>query len=145
MQFDPAITAHDAFKKAETLHELGSEWPTAAEAEETFSATAGLEAKQAYQALLAIGTRHPKAQAFQAFLIFSTWQQATEETVQEHFQTGADLCHQYLSSPYDHKDDPFLQPIREIHQSFIAGLGQDAVPDDQAMLDYDADSFAGGD
>lgn len=145
MQFDPAITAHEAFKKADALQELGSDSTSAAESEEIFSASAGLEAKQAYQALLAIGIRHPKAQAFQAFLIFSTWQQATEETVAEHFQTGADLCQQYLSASYEAEADPFIQHIREIHQSFIAGLGQEADFDEQAILDYDNDSFAGGD
>ena len=145
MNFDPAIAAHEAFKKAASRQELGSEWNSAAEAEETFSASAGGEAKQAYQELLEIGSRYPEAQAFQAFLIFSTWQQATEETIAEHFQTGADLCQQYLSASNDEKEDPFIEHIREIQKSFIAGLGEDTAFDAQSVLDYDRDSFAGGD
>ncbi len=145
MQFDPALAAHAAFQEAEKNQELGSGWVSAAEAEETFANCAGPEAKEAYQELLSLGTQYPQAQAFQAFLIFSTWQQATEETIFEHFRTGAQLCQHYLSNFSSIKTDPYLQQIREIQQSFIAGMGEIPDFDEQALLDFDHDSFAGGD
>jgi hypothetical protein len=40
MQFDAALAAQDSFRRAET--ELGSDWDTAVELENTFSSNAGI-------------------------------------------------------------------------------------------------------
>ena len=76
MQFDAALAAQAAFEEAES--ELGSDWETAADLEATFSSNAGSTAREAYEGLLSLATRYPKAHAFQAFCIYITWQQATE-------------------------------------------------------------------
>ena len=79
MNFDPAVTAREALTRAYVHDDLGDMQPDIEEAEETFSSEAGLEAKRAYETLIAIGETLPDARAFQEFLIFITWQQVTEE------------------------------------------------------------------
>ena len=73
MQFDAALAAQAAFDEAES--ELGADWENAVELEDTFSSNAGATAREAYEGLLALTTRHPQAHAFQAFCIYITWQQ----------------------------------------------------------------------
>ena len=85
MQFDAALAAQAALQEAET--DLGSDWDTAVELEATFSSHAGSMAREAYDGLLSLATRHPQAHSFQAFCIYITWQQVTEETIAKHFQT----------------------------------------------------------
>ena len=96
MQFDAALAAQETFGRAEA--ELGSDWDTAVELEDTFSSNAGSTAREAYEGLLALAARHPNAHSFQAFCIFITWQQVTEETIAHHFQTGLRLCETFLAS-----------------------------------------------
>ena len=83
MQFDAALAAQDTFRRAQS--ELGSDWDTAVELEDTFSSNAGSTAREAYEGLLALAARYPNAHSFQAFCIFITWQQVTEETIAHHF------------------------------------------------------------
>src|SRR3990172_678481 len=98
MQFDPALAAQQAFSRADTNNELGTDWDDAVEAEVTFSSNAGATARAAYEQLLALATRYPKAHSFKPFCIYITWQQVTEETIAHHFQTGMRLCEAFLVS-----------------------------------------------
>lgn len=144
MQFDPALAAQAAFYQAEADRELGPDWPEAVEAEETFSSNVGPTAGEAYEQLLALARRYPAAGFYQAFCIYITWQQVTEETIPHHFRTGVKLCEQFLSIAAPHpalvKD---VTQIGELYQSFKAGLGADAADEHQEELDRD--SFKGGD
>lgn len=143
MNFDPAITAQEALARAYAHDDLGDSQPDIEEAEETFSSDAGLEAKRAYETLLAIGENLPQAEAFQEFLIFITWQQVTEETIPRHFQKGVQLTEQYLArfGPRVQGTDVY-ERVFAIRQSFRQGLGQHV----ESMQDeYDRDTFHGGD
>ena len=97
LSFDPAIAARTAFQLAQTRNELGADGASAAEWEAAFSASAGADATQAYRRLLTLGARYPTARAFQEFLIYSTWQQAAEDPIAEHFQQGLKLCDRFLA------------------------------------------------
>ena len=119
MQFDAALAAQETFRRAEA--ELGSDWDTAVEREDTFSANAGSTARKAYEDLLAIGQRYPLAHSFQAFCIFITWQQVTEETIAHHFQTGLRLCETFLASP-DGKHRADVEQITELYGSTDSGI-----------------------
>src|SRR3712207_2480561 len=101
MQFDAALAAQDTLRESEA--ELGADWDHAVELEDRFSSNAGTTAREAYEQLLALADRHPKAQAFQAFCIYIPGQQVTEETIARHFETGMKLAQAYLASP-DGKD-----------------------------------------
>lgn len=68
MRFDPAIAAHQSFTSAEKSCELGDDLDEAREAEATFSATAGDEAKAAYRTLQAIGNSILRQRRFRSFL-----------------------------------------------------------------------------
>jgi hypothetical protein len=140
MQFDPALAAQHAFRCAQSSGELGDDVNAALEAEETFSAGAGAEAKAAYQALQQLGERYPDARSFQEFLIYITWQQVTEETIPRHFRKGLELCDRYLSA-WDDMNDIREKSIQELRASFRAGLGLDDDEDEE----YDKDVFKGGD
>jgi hypothetical protein len=139
VQFDPAIAARLSFKRAHDLKELGHDWENARAAEETFSESSGADAKAAYRTLLEIGQRHPEAVAFQEFLIYSTWQQVTEETIPSHFQRGAELCDRYLSRRGH--DEIQAAQISDLRRSFRAGLGLG----DEEEEDYEEDTLKGGD
>lgn len=140
MQFDAALAAQEAFRLAEA--ELGSDWDTAAELENTFSSNAGATAREAYAGLLALGARHPDAHSFQAFCIYITWQQATEETVVHHFQTGLRLCESFLAST-DGKLRADIEQITELYGSFRDGLGLDE--EDEIQVEFRRDTPKGGD
>jgi hypothetical protein len=140
MQFDAALAAQDAFRGAEA--ELGSDWNTAVELEDTFSSNAGATARKAYEGLLAIAERHPNAHSFKAFCIFITWQQATEETIAHHFQTGARLCENFLASP-DGKHRTNVEQITELYGSFRDGLGLEE--EDETQVEFRRDTPKGGD
>ena len=140
MQFDAALAAQDTFRRAEA--ELGSDWNTAVELESTFSSNAGTTAREAYEGLLALGVRHPKAFSFQAFCIFITWQQVTEETIAHHFQTGMRLCEAYLVSR-EAKDQRDIDYITELYGSFRDGLGLDE--EDEIQVEFRKDTPKGGD
>ena len=143
LHFDPAIAAHASFQLAQERKELGADSELAHELEAVFSAGAGEEATQAYRRLLALGERHPRARAFQEFLVYSTWQQAAEDPVAEHFHRGLALCGRLLAETEaaDHARD--LAQIRALRMSFLSALGgqeQDEIGDE-----YDRDAFKGGD
>jgi hypothetical protein len=140
MQFDPALAAQTAFRDAE--QELGLDWATAVELEEVFSSSAGREASNAYEALLTLAQRHPDAHAFQAFCIYMTWQQVTEETIARHFHTGLRLCEQYLVSRTG-KPLAHIEHVEELCESFRAGLGMEE--DDELQKEYRRDTPKGGD
>ncbi|MFM7840788.1 MAG: hypothetical protein ACKO9T_02830 [Nitrospira sp.] len=140
MQFDPALAAQQAFQRAET--ELGSDWNTVVELEETFSSSAGAEGREAYDQLVALVERHPRAHAFHAFCIYSTWQQATEETIPRHFQTGIKLCETYLAAR-NGKPAHDLAQIAELYESFRAGLGLNE--EDEIQIEFTRDTPKGGD
>ena len=142
MNFDPAIAARQSLQFIEENGELGADLEAVLEAEAAFSASAGPEARAAYQTLLDIGKRYPDARAFQGFLIYITWQQAAEETIREHFLTGATLCDRYLAAGSHATDDRHAPQIRELRGSFRAALGLGEEDDEH---DYDADVFKGGD
>lgn len=140
MRFDPALAAQAAFEQAET--ELGSDWETALELEGTFSSNAGSTAREAYEELLALATRYPEARSFHAFCIYITWQQATEETIARHFQTGLRLCEAYLAAHEAQPGQDFEQ-IEELYGSFRAGLGLEE--EDEIQVEFRRDTPKGGD
>ena len=140
MQFDAALAAQETFARAEA--ELGSDWDTAVELEGTFSSNAGSTAREAYESLLALAARYPKAYSFQAFCIFITWQQVTEETIAHHFQTGVRLCEAYLVSR-EAKDLRHIEQITELYESFRAGLGLDE--ENEIQVEFGRDTLKGGD
>jgi hypothetical protein len=140
MQFDAALAAQDAFSRSEP--ELGSDWDSAVELEDTFSSNAGSTAREAYEGLLALSSRYPQAHAFQAFCIYITWQQVTEETIAHHFQTGIRLSETYLASQ-DAKDQQSITYVTELYESFRAGLGLEE--EDEMQVEYRRDTPKGGD
>jgi hypothetical protein len=140
MQFDAALAAQETFRRAES--ELGSDWHTAVELEGTFSSNAGSTAREAYEGLLSLSTRYPLAHSFQAFCIFITWQQVTEETIAHHFQTGLRLCEAFLASP-DGKHQTDVVQITELYGSFRDGLGLDE--EDEIQVEFRRDTPKGGD
>jgi hypothetical protein len=140
MQFDPALAAQESFRQAEP--ELGSDWDTAVELEETFSSNAGATAREAYEGLLALAQQYPNAHSFQAFCIYITWQQVTEETIACHFETGMKLCEAYLASREARTERDFAH-IEELYGSFRAGLGLEEQ--DELQAEYKRDTPKGGD
>jgi len=140
MQFDPALAAQAAFEEAE--RELGPDWERAVELEETFSSSAGPAARAAYDALLDLAADHPEAHAFQAFCIYITWQQVTEETIPRHFETGRRLAERYLDQ-IDGKDERHLVQVSELLSSFRAGLGLEE--EDDIQVEFRRDTPKGGD
>jgi len=140
MQFDAALAAQDTFRLAEA--ELGSDWDTAVELEDTFSSNAGTAAREAYEGLLALATRYPDAHAFQAFCIYITWQQVTEETIAHHFETGMRLSESYLAS-LDGKDRQHITYVTELYESFRAGLGLEE--EDEIQVEFRKDTPKGVD
>jgi len=140
MQFDAALAAQAALLEAEP--ELGPDWDTAVELEGAFSSSAGSTAREAYEGLLSLSSRHPKAHSFQAFCIYITWQQVTEETIAQHFQTGVRLCEAYLVSR-EAKDVRHIEQITELYESFRAGLGLDE--EDEIQVEFRKDTPKGGD
>ena len=143
MNFDPAIVAREALTRAYVHDDLGDTQPDIEEAEEAFSSETGLEARQAYETLIAIGENLPDARAFQEFLIFITWQQVTEETIPRHFHKGVQLTGQFLERFGSHvQGTDVYERIVAIRQSFKQGLGDRS----ESMQDeYDQDAFHGGD
>lgn len=140
MRFDPALAAQEAFSRAEV--ELGPSWETAVELEYTFSSNAGSTAREAYEGLLALAQQYPNAHFFQAFCIYITWQQVTEETIARHFETGLKLSEMYLAS-HEGKTLQDLEYVTELHGSFRAGLGLEE--EDEIQLEYKKDTPKGGD
>jgi hypothetical protein len=140
LHFDPALAAQDTFRRAEA--ELGSDWDIAVELEDTFSSNAGLTAREAYEGLLSLATRHPEAHSFHAFCIYITWQQVTEETIAHHFQTGMRLSEVYLASR-DGKDQRDINYVTELYGSFRAGLGLEE--EDEIQVEFRKDTPKGGD
>ena len=140
MRFDAALAAQEAFRRAEA--ELGSDWDTAVQLENTFSSHAGSMAREAYESLLALAIRYPNAHSFQAFCIFITWQQVTEETIAHHFQTGLRLCEKFLLSP-DGKPQADVEQITELYGSFRDGLGLDE--ENEIQVEFRRDTPKGGD
>lgn len=140
MQFDAALAAQDTLRRAKT--ELGPDWATVTELENTFSSHAGSTAREAYEELLSLAARYPMAHAFQAFCIFITWQQVTEETISCHFQTGMRLCETYLAA-HDGKNRQDLDYVTELYESFRAGLGLDE--EDDILVEFRKDTPKGGD
>lgn len=145
MNFDPAIAARKAFKQAVESGTLGSDAEVAVEAEETFSASAGAEAKAAYHTLQELGRRHAESALFQEFLIYITWQQVTEETIPLHFQTGLELCNRYLTRfvKATGQEPVSSRQIHALRESFRGGLGLSEEDDHEA--EYNKDAFTGGD
>lgn len=140
MRFDPALAAQAAFQQTEA--ELGPDWETAVELEETFSSNAGATAREAYEGLLALAQRFPNAYSFQAFCIYITWQQVTEETIAHHFETGLKLCEAYLASR-EARTKRDVEQIEELYGSFRAGLGLEEQ--DELQVEYKRDTPKGGD
>jgi hypothetical protein len=140
MQFDAALAAQETFRRAQS--ELGSDWDTAVELEDTFSSNAGSTAREAYDGLLALAVRYPTAHCFQAFCIYITWQQATEETIARHFQTGLRLCEKFLASPSG-KHQADVEQVTELYGSFRDGLGLDE--EDEIQVEFRRDTPKGGD
>src|SRR6187200_635260 len=134
MRFDPALAAQAAFQSAEA--ELGEDWDRAVELEQMFSSSAGQEGRDAYDTLLNLSQRHSQAHAFQAFCIYITWQQVTEQTISLHFHTGLRLCEHYLTSP-EGKSRADLDQVEELCGSFRAGLGMDHEDDMQREFRQD--------
>lgn len=140
MRFDPALAAQDAFSQSEL--ELGSDWDTAVDLEDTFSSNAGVTARDAYEALLALAQHYPNAHSFQAFCIYITWQQVTEETLARHFETGLRLSESYLAS-HEGKNPQDIEYVTELYDSFRAGLGLEE--EDEMQVEYKRDTPKGGD
>jgi hypothetical protein len=143
LPFDPAIAAQVAFQLAHARHELSVDGELACELEATFSASAGEEAVQAYRRLLMLGERHPDAQAFQEFLIYSTWQQAAEEPTAAHFRRGLELCNRFLVRAEAADTARSFAQVRALRGSFRSALGD--KEHDEIGDEYDRDAFKGGD
>jgi len=126
--------------RVQVSSELGKEFEAAVAAQERFSSGSGEEVSEAYRELVAIGARHPEAEAFGEFLVYATWCQLMDETVPEHFQRGVALCQALLRRDLG-GDAERLKRLRTMEQSFRAGLGE--TVDDE--MDYDADTLKGGD
>jgi hypothetical protein len=140
MRFDPALAAQESFGHTEA--ELGKDWDMAVELEETFSSNAGTTAREAYEGLLALARQYPNAYSFQAFCIYITWQQVTEETIARHFETGLKLCEAYLASR-EARTKRDVEQIEELYGSFRAGLGLEEQ--DELQVEYKRDTPKGGD
>lgn len=140
MNVDPALAAQQAFSQSEV--ELGPDWDRAVELEETFSSNAGATARDAYEQLIALARRNPQAHSFQAFCIYITWQQVTEQTIAHHFETGVELCKAYLAST-EGKDGRDVEQITELYGSFRAGLGLE--DEDETQQEFRRDTVKGGD
>jgi hypothetical protein len=140
MRFDPALAAQAAFQESES--ELGSDWYAAIELEDTFSSNAGATAREAYEGLLALAQRYPNAHSFQAFCIYITWQQVTEETIARHFETGLKLCETYLASR-EARTERDVEQIEELYGSFRAGLGLEE--ENEIQVEFRKDTPKGGD
>ena len=142
MHFDPSIAAQQALERAKEQGQLGELEDEIVEAEETFSASAGSEAKRAYALLQQLGEGLPEAQAFQEFLIYITWQQVTEETIPQHFHKGLELCERFVRRfGRELEGSVTLSQVVAIRQSFRGGLGDG----DDIAPEYDEDAFKGGD
>lgn len=142
MHFDPALSAQEAFARSGVDNELGSDRDGAAELEEIFSSNAGATARNAYDQLLALAARYPDASAFQAFCIYITWQQVTEETISSHFRTGVRLCEAYLGTR-EGKPATDIERISELYGSFRDGLG--LREEDETQQEFRRDTVKGGD
>jgi hypothetical protein len=140
MQFDAALAAQTAFSRSEV--ELGADWTAAVALEDQFSSNAGRTAREAYEGLLSLAARYPNAHYFQAFCIYVTWQQVTEETIPLHFRTGVRLCEAYLVSR-EAKDLREIEQIAELYESFRAGLGMEE--EDDIQIEFRRDTPKGGD
>ena len=140
MQFDAALAAQDAFSQSE--RELGPDWDHATELENTFSSNAGATGRKAYEGLLDLAQQHPTAHSFHAFCIYITWQQATEETIARHFETGMKLCEAYLVSR-EARERQNVEQIEELYASFRAGLGLEE--EDEIQIEFRKDTPKGGD
>lgn len=140
MRFDPALAAQDVFR--ESQQELGPDWDAAVEWEQTFSSSAGAEAREAYERLLALAHHYPTARSFHAFCIYITWQQAAEEPIARHFETGFRLCESYLAT-YKASDPVHVERITELRASFRTGLG--LQEEDELLIDYQNDTPKGSD
>ncbi|HZC81735.1 MAG TPA: hypothetical protein VE222_08450 [Nitrospiraceae bacterium] len=140
MQFDAALAAQAALQESET--DLGTDWDTAVELESTFSSNAGPTAREAYEGLLSLASRYPEAHSFQAFCIYITWQQVTEETIAQHFQTGMRLSESFLASR-EGKDQQHIGYVTELLESFRGGLGLDE--EDEIQVEFRKDTPKGGD
>lgn len=143
LPFDPAIAAQAAFQLARTRNELNLDGELACELEATFSANVGEEAVQAYRRLLTLGERHPDAHAFQEFLIYSTWQQAAEEPIAEHFRCGLELCSRFLIRAETAGTARSFAQVRALRGSFRSALGD--KEHDEIGDEYDRDAIKGGD
>lgn len=143
MNFDPAIEAQLAFRRAQVAQELGSDWDVVEDLEECFSSSAGEEASRAYRQLVRLGEQYQAASAFQEFLIYITWQQVTEETIAEHFERGAWLCDRFLKRRDAGVSVQTLSQVEALHFSFRQGLGLTAQHD--LAKDYERDTPKGGD
>ena len=143
MNFDPAIAANQALQQAEQQGELGDLESDILETEEIFSTDQGQEAKAAYETLQQFGKKLPQAKWFHEFLIYITWQQATEGPLARYFQHGLDACDCFLEQfRKDIEGTPTQQHILAIRESFQGGLGietEDIVPE------HEEDAFQGGD
>jgi hypothetical protein len=146
LPFDPAVAAHLAFQLSQTRDELGAESVQAEEWEAAFSASTGDDATQAYRQLLTLGEGHPRARAFQEFLIYSTWQQCAEDPIAEHFQKGLKLCDRFLAGAQTSENPAegrsFTQ-VRALRVSFLNALG--IKEQDEVGEEFDRDAFKGGD
>ena len=140
MEFDPAVAARKAFEQVQASDELGEELEAAEAAEERFSSSTGEEASDPYRELVAIGARYPEAASFGEFLVYITWSHLMEETHPEHFRRGLALCRDLLRRDPG-RDPPRLKRLRDMEQSFRAGLGE--IPGE--LVDYEADTPKGGD
>ena len=143
MHFDPAIAAQQALHRAKEQGQLGDLEDEIVEVEDAFSSSAGPEATRAYERLQQLGEHLPEAQAFQEFLIYITWQQATEKIIPQHFETGVNLCNRFVTRFGKEIDgSAILRQVLDIRDSFRGGLG---IKDDSTPSEYEEDAFKGGD
>ncbi|MEK6683662.1 MAG: hypothetical protein AABY46_03290 [Nitrospirota bacterium] len=142
MNFDTAVAAQEAFRRAQSTGELGEDLESAIEAEERFASSTGQNSTDAYDTLLKIGDEHLKATAFLEFLIYTTWNYVMELPSPDRFKQGLELCNRYLKEAVGKTDKTRIAQIQELRHSFLNGLGR---TDDEGVEEYDEDAFAGGD
>lgn len=142
MKFDTAVAAQEAFRRVQEAGELGEDLDEAMEAQAQFDESAGEASSEAYQRLTQIGERHPKALAYQEFLIYSTWNYVLEGPSPDRFKKGLDLCDRYLKTAGGKAAPATMARIRELRRSFQNGLGLER---DEEIEEYEEDAFQGGD
>ena len=141
MQFDAALAAQDTFRRAEA--ELGSDWDTAVELEDTFSSNAGSTAREAYEGLArSCATAIPRPIPFMPSAFTLPGSRRRKRPLRIIFRQASGSVKTFLASP-DGKHRADVEQITELYGSFRDGLGLDE--EDEIQVEFRRDTPKGGD